>query len=134
MSNADPARVGQPRFSTSGRRKPNLEPVRDRVTLTIQERQQLAALEELAISDDPRLHRALASGGHRGRVRSRRLADIAAVVLLVAGAVLTLTTFARSPLVGSIGVLLLAIGFGTVATRLWRFLASRTWRPARRGR
>lgn len=86
----------------------------DEIMLTPEERRALLQIEHDLAELDPRLGRRLSSARRPGRPRGRSRWDdprallVAAGVGCVVGAVVMVATFARWPLVGFAGVLLMA--------------------------
>jgi hypothetical protein len=100
----------------------------DGVALTLEEQRSLAGLEDRADRNDPKLHTALKAGSRTARFRFRRAGDLAAVLLLVAGAALMVATFATWPLVGALGVAVQAVALWLVASRWGPLVAARVQR------
>jgi hypothetical protein len=92
----------------------------DGAALTSDEQRLLARLEDRAGRDNPRLHTALTVGSRRVRLRSRRAGDVAAVLLLLAGTALMISTFAIWPLGGVLGVVIQAVALWLVVSRWGR--------------
>jgi hypothetical protein len=87
------------------------------ITLTSEELRILAVLEGQAGCDDPNLELSLTTGSRAARLHSRRVVDIAAVLLFVAGVALMLATFAEWPIVGVAGVVVQAIALWVTFSR-----------------
>jgi Protein of unknown function (DUF3040) len=109
---------------------------RERITLTNEERRLLAELEKQARHFHPELARSLTVGSPtwRARLRSHRVGDIAAIVVFSVGVALMLATFARWPIIASVGVVLqvmaLTVGLARWAPRVGA--AFRRWTQDRR--
>jgi VIT1/CCC1 family predicted Fe2+/Mn2+ transporter len=76
----------------------------DHVTLSIEERRALAALDDRAGRDNPTLNASLTSGWRRARLHSRRVRNLAAALGFVAAAALMLATFVPLPAVAAAGL------------------------------
>ena len=87
------------------------------ITLTSEERRILAVLEDRAGCDDPNLELSLTTGSRTARLHSRRIVDIAAVLVFMAGVVLMLVTFAEWPIVAVVGVVVQGIALWVMAAR-----------------
>ncbi|MDQ6615730.1 MAG: DUF3040 domain-containing protein [Actinomycetota bacterium] len=90
---------------------------KDRVTLTIEERRSLAALEDRADRDDPKLKVALTLGLDGARVHLRRVHDPEAVLCFVVGVVVMVATFVRWPAGAVVGLVLQMLGLWVLITR-----------------